>query len=74
VLFIGTRPTLNPNFCASDLTLGSSSQVIRNGPTDFDIRPKGVKPVTDPGHLYGGWPEEDDLDDFLEEIYTARLI
>lgn len=33
---------------------------------------QGVKPLTDPKKLIGGWPAEDNLDEFLEEIYTAR--
>jgi hypothetical protein len=35
---------------------------------------QGVKPLTDPKQLVGGWPAEDELDDFLEEIYTARCM
>jgi hypothetical protein len=35
---------------------------------------QGIKPLTDPKQLVGGWPAEDDLDDFLEEIYTARCM
>ena len=33
---------------------------------------QGVRPITDPKVLIGGWPAEDNLDDFLEEIYAAR--
>ncbi len=33
---------------------------------------QGVRPLTDPKQLVGGWPADDDLDDFLDEIYTAR--
>lgn len=33
---------------------------------------QGVRPITDPKALVGGWPAEDNLDDFLEEIYAAR--
>ena len=33
---------------------------------------QGVQPVGDPHELYGGWPEEEDFDSFLETIRAAR--
>lgn len=35
-------------------------------------RAQGVKPLTNPRRLAGGWPENEDLDQFLEEIYQTR--
>jgi len=33
---------------------------------------QGVRPLTDPDVLLGGWPDEDNLDQFLEETYEMR--
>lgn len=33
---------------------------------------QGVKPLFDPEKLAGGWPIEQELDDFLEEVYRTR--
>lgn len=33
---------------------------------------QGVKPLADPNVLMGGWPEGEDLDEFLDETYKAR--
>lgn len=33
---------------------------------------QNVKPLDDPRALAGGWPEDEDLDSFLEEIYADR--
>ncbi len=36
------------------------------------VREQGVQPLADPEALAGGWPEDEDLDEFLEEIYAER--
>lgn len=33
---------------------------------------QGVKPLTKPSVLAGGWPADQDIDAFLEEIYSTR--
>jgi len=33
---------------------------------------QGVKPLTNPSCLIGGWPEEEDVDQFLRETYQSR--
>ncbi|MGH9792165.1 MAG: hypothetical protein ACRD5W_13225 [Candidatus Acidiferrales bacterium] len=33
---------------------------------------QGVKPLTDPSILAGVWPEDDDIDQFLEDLYRSR--
>lgn len=33
---------------------------------------QGVKPLLNPGILAGGWPDDENLDDFLEATYQAR--
>lgn len=33
---------------------------------------QNVKPLDNPQALAGGWPEDEDLDGFLEEIYADR--
>jgi hypothetical protein len=33
---------------------------------------QGTAPLTNPRVLVGGWPEGDDLDEFLEDIYSSR--
>ncbi|HYN14892.1 MAG TPA: hypothetical protein VES66_03775 [Terriglobales bacterium] len=35
---------------------------------------QGVRPLENPKVLAGGWPQSDNLDDFLEEIYSSRRI
>ncbi len=35
-------------------------------------REQGVGPLAGPEVLAGGWPEDEDLDGFLEEIYAER--
>jgi hypothetical protein len=35
---------------------------------------QGVKPLSDPRTLIGGWPKDDDLDEFLEEVYRTRSL
>ena len=35
---------------------------------------QGVGPLADPGVLAGGWPEDEDLDGFLDEIYSERRL
>lgn len=31
-----------------------------------------VRPITDPAALAGGWPDDENLDEFLEQIYAER--
>lgn len=33
---------------------------------------QGVKPLHDPGILAGVWPEDDDIDEFIEDLYRSR--
>ncbi len=33
---------------------------------------QGVKPLNDPSILIGGWPEDEDVDEFLEATYRER--
>ncbi|MGH9793609.1 MAG: hypothetical protein ACRD5G_02450 [Candidatus Acidiferrales bacterium] len=33
---------------------------------------QGVKPLTDPSVLAGAWPEDDDIDEFIEDLYRSR--
>jgi hypothetical protein len=33
---------------------------------------QGVAPLTNPKVLVGGWPEGENLDEFLEDIYSSR--
>jgi hypothetical protein len=33
---------------------------------------QGVRPLEDPEVLLGGWPDDEDLDAFLEETYQSR--
>ncbi len=33
---------------------------------------QGVKPLADPTILQGGWPEDEDVDEFLEYTYRNR--
>jgi hypothetical protein len=33
---------------------------------------QGIAPLSNPRALVGGWPEGEDLDEFLEEIYSSR--
>lgn len=35
-------------------------------------RPQGVDPVRDPAVLAGGWPDDDDVDGALADIYGQR--
>lgn len=35
---------------------------------------QGVRPLTNPNVLLGGWPDEEDLDQFLEETYQSRSV
>jgi hypothetical protein len=34
---------------------------------------QGVEPLDNPKVLAGGWPEGDDVDEFLEDIYSSRV-
>ena len=34
---------------------------------------QGVEPLTNPRVLAGGFPEDEDVDSFLEEIYSTRV-
>ena len=38
------------------------------------VKAQGVKPLDDPSILAGVWPEDDDIDEFLEEVYRSRRI
>jgi len=33
---------------------------------------QGIEPLNDPGTFAGGWPADQDIDAFLEEIYSSR--
>lgn len=33
---------------------------------------QGVSPISNPRALAGGWPEADDIDSFLEDVYSGR--
>jgi hypothetical protein len=33
---------------------------------------QGVKPLDDPFVLLGGWPDGEDIDEFIEHIYKER--
>jgi hypothetical protein len=33
---------------------------------------QGVEPLTNPRVLVGGWPDGEDVDEFLEDIYSSR--
>jgi hypothetical protein len=35
-------------------------------------RAQGVKPLKNPETFAGAWPDDQDVDAFLEEIYSAR--
>jgi hypothetical protein len=35
-------------------------------------RIQGVQPLSDPNVLGGGFPEDDDIDEFLDDIYRHR--
>lgn len=49
---------------AKDFILGKSLQQLADA--------QGVEPLANPKLLLGGWPIEDDLDSFLEDIYSSR--
>lgn len=34
---------------------------------------QGVPPLANPKILAGGWPDDEDVDDFLEDVYSSRL-
>jgi hypothetical protein len=34
---------------------------------------QGVEPLNNPKVLVGGWPEGEDVDQFVEDIYSSRL-
>jgi hypothetical protein len=34
---------------------------------------QGVEPLTNPKVLVGGWPEGEDVDEFVEDIYSSRV-
>ena len=34
---------------------------------------QGVEPLTNPKALIGGWPDGDDVDEFVEDIYSSRV-
>jgi len=34
---------------------------------------QGVEPLTNPRALVGGWPEGEDVDEFVEDIYSSRV-
>lgn len=36
------------------------------------VEVQGVKPLDDPGILAGAWPEDDNIDEFLEYTYQSR--
>jgi hypothetical protein len=35
---------------------------------------QGIEPLHDPRTLVGGWPADQDIDAFLEEIYLSRCL
>jgi hypothetical protein len=79
------KARINPNTGKTEeiqiQTIGLMEELLVGGKNFFAGRSieelaeaQGVKPLSDPKQLVGGWPAEDDLDDFLEEIYTARCM
>jgi hypothetical protein len=34
---------------------------------------QGVPPLDNPKVLAGGWPDDEDVDEFLEDVYSSRL-
>jgi hypothetical protein len=50
---------------AREFHSGKSLQELANA--------QGVEPLTNPRVLVGGWPEDDDVDEFVEDIYSSRV-
>lgn len=56
------------------------ASVPRNGSPQFRAsysfqqlaRMQGVQPLADPGILQGGWPNDQNVNEFLEETYQER--
>ena len=75
--------TVNPNSGKVDSIaikkIGVTEQLLI-GAIDFHsgksleqlARAQGVVPLVNPRILVGGWPEGDDVDEFLEDIYSSR--
>jgi hypothetical protein len=61
----GQRGTVRTSVMASRLAGSSLEQLAAE---------QGVKPLSDPRVLIGGWPKDDDLDEFLEEVYRTRSL
>jgi hypothetical protein len=45
---------------------------FRGWSLDQLARLQGVDPVRDPASLAGGWPDDDDVDEMLADIYGQR--
>ena len=75
--------TINPNSGRVESIVTQSISVIEPllvGAKEFHSAPslqqlaevQGVAPLTDPKVLIGGWPDAEDIDEFLEDIYSSR--
>jgi hypothetical protein len=49
-----------------------SGSFFRGWSLDQLARLQGVDPVRDPAGLAGGWPDDDDVDEMLADIYGQR--
>jgi hypothetical protein len=83
VKIIGTA-TINPNSGRVESIAIQKISVVEQlliGAKDFHTarsiqqlaEAQGVQPLSNPKVLAGGWPEGEDVDEFLEDIYSSRL-
>jgi hypothetical protein len=55
-----------------DLSIGNAGSFF-NGPSIEELaRMQGIKPITDFSVLAGGWPEDEDVEEFIAETYRNR--
>lgn len=55
-----------------DTTGSDAGSFFRGWSLDQLARLQGVDPVRDPAVLAGGWPDDDDVDEALADIYGQR--
>ena len=52
--------------------LKSTAEFFANRSLSELAKIQGVKPLDDPSVLLGGWPEAENIDEFLEHLYKER--
>ena len=65
--------SINSNIVSNDELLMGTQEFFVNRPLSELATAQGVKPLEDPSILIGGWPVDENLDEFLEKTYKERL-